>query len=279
MTKTSCGAILLILAAACGADRSPPPLPAPVASASASAAPVVSAAASASALPATPPKPPLAELIDKTLMDIEAAWMAHDAQKLAAAYAADVEVRITSPADAWSPLKKPAAEAQLALLFAAFADGRLTTTRTLRKGNVVAAEGYFTGSTAGKKVGCPVVTLSWFDEGGLVKQQHVVFDPGTILGQLGKGDRKTKVRAVDAIPTAPIVNVTSVGAPDEARNVDAVKAYYATSAAAKATSVGEVWGVGTFVVAELTVASARVVDVFEVVGGKIRPISSYGPSR
>lgn len=277
MTKTSCGAILLILAAACGADRSPPPLPAPVASVS--AAPVVSASASASAVPAPPPKAPLAELVDKTLMEIEAAWMAHDAQKLAAAYAAEVEVRITSPADAWSPLKKPAAEAQLALLFAAFADGRLTTTRTLRKGNVVAAEGYFTGSTAGKKVGCPVVTLSWFDEGGLVKLQHVVFDPGTILGQLGKGDRKTSVRAVDPIPTAPIVNVTSVGAPDEAKNVDAVKAYYATRAAAKATSVGEVWGIGTFVVAELTVASARGVDVFELVDGKIRPISSYGPPR
>ena len=117
MTKTNRGVPLILLAVACGADTKAPTFRAPVASAS--IAPTVSAAPPGSALPAPPPKPPLAELIDKTLTETEAAWMAHDAQKLGAVYAADAEVRLTSPTDAWSPLKKAAAEAQLAQLFAA----------------------------------------------------------------------------------------------------------------------------------------------------------------
>ena len=277
MTKTTCGATLLILAVACGADTKPPIFRAPATSAS--APPAVSAAPEVSALPAPPPKPPLGELIDKTLADVEAAWMTHAAQKLAAAYSADVEVRVTLPIDGWKPLKKPAAEAQLAQLFAAFPDARLTTTRTLRMGAVVAAEGYFTGSSAGKKVGCPVLTLSWFDDGGLVKAQHVVFDPGTVLGQLGKGDRKARVRAVDPIPTAPIVSVTAGDTPDETKNAVSVRDYYASGAAPKGASPEVLWAVGRFVVAELSVGATRGVDVFELLDGKMRPIAGYGPPR
>lgn len=279
MTTTTRVATFFLLAAACGADRKAPPFPA--AASSVSAAPVVSAApsTSASTLPAPPPRPPLGELIDKTLAEVEAAWVAHDAQRLAAAYSADVEVRITLPTDGWKPLKKPAAEAQLAQLFAAFPDARLTTTRTLRMNHVVAAEGYFTGSSAGKKVGCPVLTLSWFDEGGLVNAQHVVFDPGTILGQLGKGDHKAKVRPVDPIPTAPIVSLTAGDTPDETKNAVAVRDYYASSAAPKGTTPHTLWPVGRFTVAELSVGAVPGVDVFELAEGKMKLIASYGPPR
>jgi ketosteroid isomerase-like protein len=277
MKKTTRGATLLMLAVACAADGRGPAARATVSSAS--TAPVVSAAPAVSVEPPPAPKPPLAELIDKTLTDTEAAWLAHDGKKLAAAYATDVELRITLPTDAWSPLKKSAVEAQLAQLFAAVADGRVTTTRTLRKGNVVVAEGYFTGSVGGKKVGCPVVSLSWFDDAGLVKSQHAVFDPGTILGQLGKGGPKTKVRAVEPIPTAPIVNVIGGAAPDEARNLEAVKAHYASNASAKTWTTGEPWGVGSFVVVEISVGSVHGVDVFEVQDGKVKVSTSYGPPR
>ncbi|HEX7600150.1 MAG TPA: nuclear transport factor 2 family protein [Polyangiaceae bacterium] len=277
MTNTTRTATLLFLAVACGADTKAPAPRAPVASSS--AAPAVSVALSSSALPAPPPKPPLGELIDRALAEVEAAWMARDAQKLAAVYSADVEVRITLPTDGWKPLKKPDAEAQLAQLFATFPDARLTTTRTLRMGPVVAAEGYFTASSAGKKVGCPVLTLSWFEDGGLVKAQHVVFDPGTILGQLGKGDRKAKLRAVDPIPTAPIVSVTAGDTPDETKNALSVRAYYASGAAAKGASPEVLWAVGRFVVAELSVGAVRGVDVFELLDGKMKPIASYGPHR
>jgi hypothetical protein len=279
MTKTSRGAALLILVAACGADTKVPAVRAAVASASAAPA-SSSVAPAASALPPSAPKPSLAELIDRTLAQTEAAWMAHDAQRLVATYAAGVEVRATLPTEAWSPLGKAALEAQLAQLLAAFPDARLTTTRTLRTGNVVAAEGYFTGSAAGKKVGCPVLALSWFDESGLVKQQHVVFDPGTVLGQLGKGDRKAKVRDVEPIPTAPIVVVTAGGTPSEAKNVELVKAYYASAAKAKSSPAGELWAAGSFVVAEIgTVGGVRGADVFELQEGKVKLLTSYGPAR
>ena len=277
MKKTTRGATLLILAVACAADGRGPAARATVTSAS--TAPVVSAAPAVSVEPTPTPKPPLAELIDKTLTETEAAWLAHDGKKLAAAYATDLELRVTLPTDAWSPLKKSTVEGQLAQLFAAVADARLTTTRTLRKGNVVAAEGYFTGSTGGKKVGCPVVSLSWFDDGGLVKTQHVAFDAGTILGQLGKGGPKAKVRPVEPIPTAPIVNVIAGAAPDEARNADAVKAHYASNPSAKTWSVGEPWGVGSFVVTEISVGSVHGVDVFELQDGKVKVSTSYGPPR
>ena len=276
MSKTTRGALLLLVAVACGADK------VPVSRAgvtSASTAPMTSAAPARSVAPAPQPKPPLAELVDRALAEAEAAWLAHDGKRLAAAYADDATVSITLPNGGWTALKKPAVEAQLAELFVALPDARVTTTRTLRKGNVVAAEGYFTGSAAGKKVGCPLVTLSWFDDGGLVKEQHVAFDPGTILGQLGKGGPKVKVRAVDPIPTAPIVNVTAGADPEASKNVDAVKARYASGAASKTWTVGEPWVVGAFVVTEISVAAVHGIDVFELAAGKVKGLTSYGPPR
>lgn len=279
MTRTFGCAIALLLAAACGVGPSAP-ASLPVAP-SASAPPVASAVPTSGELPAPPPKPSLAELIDRTLADTEAAWRTHDARKLAATYASGAEVRVTLPADPWTGLKKPALEANLAQLFATFPGARLTTTRTLRSGNVAASEGYFTGVASGKKVGCPVVTLSWFEDGGLVKAQHVVFEGGIILGQLGRGDRKAKVRAVEPIPTAPIVNVTAGATPGEARNVEIVKAHYASAPALKATSVDAVWGAGSFVVAEVSVvgdkATRHGVDVFELAEGQVKPSASYRP--
>lgn len=223
--------------------------------------------------------------MDRTLADTEAAWRAHDARKLAATYASAAEVRVTLPSDPWPVLNKPALEASLAQLFTIFPDARLTTTRILRIGTIAVSEGYFTGASGGKKVGCPVFTLSSFGDAGLVEAQHVVFEGGTILGQLGRGGRNAKVRAVQPIPTAPIVDVTAGGTPAEARNVELVRAHYASAPALKETSIEALWGAGNFVVAEVSVVSVVAgqaifhhgAEVFEVVGGEIKPPTSYGP--
>ncbi len=79
----------LVAVVACGGgDAEKQATNTPTTTTSASAAPTASGAPT-STTTAQAPKPPLADLIKKTLADFDAAYAAHDAAKCAAAYAAD----------------------------------------------------------------------------------------------------------------------------------------------------------------------------------------------
>lgn len=233
MKKTVLGAAVMMLAA-CGGGEDKPTTPTTVTSASAPAPAVSSApATSASATPVAP-KPPLADLMKKNMADVDAAWAAHDAKKLSATYADDVTMAMPGPMG-WMEAKKADIEQQMTALFAAFPDCKATTTRVMWKGNTAIIESVFTGTNTGdmmgqkatgKKVGYHAVMVNTYNDDGAVKTQHVYYDHATMMGQLGSGPKGAKVRAVEAAPTAAPMMVMGKDSPDEAKNVDAVKAIY-----------------------------------------------------
>jgi steroid delta-isomerase-like uncharacterized protein len=61
-----------------------------------------------------------------------------------------------------------------------------------------------------------------------VKQEINILDPMTMLGQLGRGDPKAKVRPPPAAPAPGTQFVTAKDSPEEQKNVDAVKALYSS---------------------------------------------------
>ncbi len=234
MKKTVLGAAVLVLAA-CGGGGELPTTPTTVTSAS--VAPPTTASAPASASSATPPpKLPLADLMKKNMADADAAWAAHDAKKVAATYADDAVMSMPTPMG-WIDAKKADIEAQMGQLFAGFPDCKVTATRVFWKGNVAVVESVFTGTNSGammgkpatgKKVGYHAVMINTYNDDGIVKTAHVYYDHATMFAQLGMGDPKAKFRAVENAPTGAPAMIAGKDSPDEAKAVDAAKAWYGT---------------------------------------------------
>jgi steroid delta-isomerase-like uncharacterized protein len=200
-----------LLAAACGGSKQPeqsPVLPvdtgAPVATAEATAAPT--------AAPAAPePKLVLADAVKKYVTESSAAWAARDAKKHTALYAPDGIVAHPG-AKGLEEAKATDMERSLAGYFGAFSDAKLVYTRVVGRGDMAVAEWVFTGTNDGemmgqkptkKKTGYRGVSVMWFANDGRVKREHVYFDMGTMMGQLGVGPKGAPVRPVEATPTAP----------------------------------------------------------------------------
>jgi steroid delta-isomerase-like uncharacterized protein len=201
-----------------------------------SATPTTSAVASTGGTTTqTAPKAPLADLMKKTGADFAAAWAAHDAAKCAAAYANDAVSASPGP-DGWKEENKDAVQKHLADLFTAFPDVKMTQTRMYMKGNVVASEGVMTGTNSGpfmgnpatnKKIGSRYFNVMWFNDDGLIQKQHLYHDHATMLGHLGKGDAKWKVRNLEAVPTVTLEQVSPGDNALEAKNEAAVRAWFA----------------------------------------------------
>ena len=235
MKKTVLGAAVLVLAACGGSEDKGATSPTTVTSASATP-PVVASAAPPATTP--PPKPPLADLMKKTAENMAAAWAAHDSKKLMMTYSDDVVMSSPGPMG-WQDATKAQIEPQMTGLFAAFPDAKASPVRIMIKGNMVVSESVFTGTNTGdmvtpngtqkatgKPVGYHVLSISWFNDDGLVNKQHFYMDHGTMLGQLGKADPKVKFRAVETAPAGPPAMVMGKDSPDEAKNVAAVTAWY-----------------------------------------------------
>jgi predicted ester cyclase len=234
MKKLVLGAAAVLLVACGGGDEKPTT---PTTTTSASAPPPVASTppVTSASVVTPPPKPPLAELIKKTMADNDAAWAAHDAKKLMTTYADDVQAWGVMPPVGYGAATKAQIEAQMTGFFAAFPDGRNTTTRTFTKGNTVVVESVFSGTNTGemmgqkgtgKKVSMHSAMVYAFNADGLINQQWLFYDHLTMMGQLGQTDPKMKVRAVEPIPTAPVVNIVAKDSPEEAKNVDIAKAFY-----------------------------------------------------
>ena len=182
-----------------------------------------------------PPKAPLADLMKKTGADFAAAFAAHDAAKCAAVYSNDAVYAMPSP-DGWKELNKDAIQKHFADLFTAFPDAKMTPTRNFIKGNMVAMEGVMTGTNTGefmghpasqKKIGGRFLTVLWFNDDGLIQKEHLYHDHATMLGHLGHGDSKLKVRAVENVPTVTLEQVAPGDNALEAKDDAAVRAWYA----------------------------------------------------
>lgn len=204
---------------ACGgeqpAPQPPPSVPPPPASAAASAAPPP-----ADTTPPPPPKPTLAELIPRTLKGISDALSAHDAKKLASYYSEDCVVEAYGTPDCDSHGRDEVAKAAQRSVDA-FGDSKAAATRVWLKGNLAVVEVVWAGTMTSdimgikaskKPVGQTRLHVLWFNDDGLVKEQHEYGDGAGLMAQL-KG-----LKAAPAVPTvptgAPEIHV-SKGTPDE----------------------------------------------------------------
>jgi len=226
---------VLVLAMGCGGGETPAnPPPTTMTSATATPPPATGSATGAST--ATPaPKPPLADLIKKTLADVDAGWAAHDPAKITAGYAADASLVMPGPMG-WHEQKREDMQKDLEGFFKAFPDVKLTPVRVFMKGNMVVTEAVMTGTHtgefmgekgSGKKFGHRAVSVTWFNDDGLVSKQHVYHDHATMMGHIGHGMPGMKHRNVEAMPTVTIEQVAPGDNAMEAKNADAAKAFYA----------------------------------------------------
>ncbi|MDB5215340.1 MAG: hypothetical protein JWO86_3267 [Myxococcaceae bacterium] len=233
LALAACTALVVHLPA-CGGEEPPPlvpsPMPAPPPPLPAPPPPIADAPA---------PRPVMADAQKKFLADLEAGLAARDAKKVAALYSTGAVLVSAGKEGVHEAVGRAeiekGRERGFAVMGKAFPDIKWVNTRALQKGDVMVVEWVANGTDTGgfledkptnKKVGWRGASIYWFDDDGLVKRELNVLDPMTILGQLGRGDSKARVRPAAATPTAPTQWVTAKDTPEEAVNLETVKAFY-----------------------------------------------------
>jgi steroid delta-isomerase-like uncharacterized protein len=214
-------AVALVLVA-CGGDEVKPPPQTP-------AVPVVTAPTPPATVeaPKEEPKaaPSLAELQRKTSEGLNQALNAHDAKKVASFYTENAVVKM---AGAPEMMGRDAIAADWQKRFDATPTAKSMASRVFVKGDVVVVEWTWAGTHSGemmgvkateKPVGAMGADVMWFSPDGLIKEQHVYMDMGTIMSQIGVS--KAKGRPVPALPTGAPAIVVSTNSADETKNVDA----------------------------------------------------------
>ena len=219
---------------ACGGDEQPPPK---------TPEPAPPPAATPTVATAEPPKEPekpkksAMELQRDTMIGIGEALNAHDAKKLASFYTEGTIVKQAGAPQETSGREAVAQSYQK--LFETFPDYKGGASRVFVKGDQTAVEWVFNGTNKGdlhgmkateKPVGTNGIDIEFFSPEGLIKEQHVTFDMGTILSQMGVS--KQKVRPIPSIPSKPEI-IVSTGGPEEAKNTETVKAIAAALSAKK----------------------------------------------
>ena len=208
---------LVLLAGACrGETQSAPP------SMPASAPPIETASAmppapTTSAEPPPPPKPPLAELQKNAILSRVAAFNAHDAKKLAAAYSDDAIVAMPAP-EGWKTDTRDGFEKMHVGLFAGVPDSAMGVSRVFVKGDQAVLEWVATGTDSagekpsGKKIGFRAASVLWFNAEGLIRQDHTYIDYATIAMQAGK--MPGQPRALAALPSGEPRWIVAAGSED-----------------------------------------------------------------
>lgn len=173
------------------------------------------------------PRESFADLQQKTLKSHVEATNARDAKKLASLYSEGAVVKIAgAPSDASG---REAIGQSYQKLFDAFGDYKVAPSRIFVKGDVAVVEWAFNATHTGdlwgikaseKKVGAQGVDVLWFTPDGQIKEQHVYYDGGTILSQIGLSKRKA--RPIPALAATPQI-VPATGSPDETKNVEVAK--------------------------------------------------------
>ena len=230
-----------LIAGLAGCEEAPPPV-VPTPAAMPTPTPPLTAPPPPS-LPETPapPKPVMAEAQKKFLVELEAALTARDVKKLGTLYSTGAVLRSSGRNGVHDAAGREEIEKArgrgLGVVGKAFPDIKWSHTRALQKDEVMVVEWIVTATDTGgfledkptnKKVGWRGVSVITFDDDGLVKQEIDMVDPMTLQGQLGKGDPKVKVRPPPAAPSSGTQFVTAKNSPEEQKNLDTVKALYAS---------------------------------------------------
>jgi ketosteroid isomerase-like protein len=205
---------------ACGGAEPPPAAPPPPPPPPAETAPVASAAPTDTTPPAPPPKPAMSDMQQTTIKAVLAAFNAHDAKAVGAAYTTDAVVKSATHPDMTG---RDAVVAAWTANFTALPDTQVGFSRALLKGNVAVVSWAFTATDSGpglmgkptkRAVGHEGTSVLWFSDDGLVKEEHDYADEGVTKAQL---DPKAKAGSFRPVPTLPasMQVVVSTGGPDE----------------------------------------------------------------
>lgn len=240
MRKRIVGFLAVLVAASCGGEEAtavPPMVPSPMPGPAASAPPLPPAAAPPDV--PIPVKPVMSEAQKKFLAELEAALAARDAKRVANLYSTGAVLVSSGKEGVHEAVGRmdieKGRERGFTVMGKAFPDVKWTHTRAMQKDDVMVVEWTGTGTDTGgfledkptnKKVGWRGISILWFDDDGLVKREHNVLDPLTIMGQLGRGDTKAKVRPAQAPASGTTQWLTAKDTPEEKKNLDAVKALY-----------------------------------------------------
>jgi steroid delta-isomerase-like uncharacterized protein len=76
----------------------------------------------------------------------------------------------------------------------------------------------------GKPIGYAGASVVWLDADGKVKREHVYFDMGTMMGQLGKGQKGQKHRAALTAPEGATAFI--VAKPGDEKNAASLRNFY-----------------------------------------------------
>jgi steroid delta-isomerase-like uncharacterized protein len=228
--------LVLGLVPACGEAAPPPLVPSPMPE----APPALPQPPKPIDDPPPPPKPVMADAQKKFVVDLEAALAARDAKKVAALYATGAVHSSAGKEGVHESVGRAEIEKSrergFSVMGKAFPDIKWVHTRALQSGDVMVLEWTATGTDTGgfledkptnKKVGWRGVSILQFDDDGLVKRETTVLDPMTIMGQLGRGDSKAKVRPPATLPTGPTQWFAAKGTAEEQKNLDTAKTIYA----------------------------------------------------
>ena len=171
----------------------------------------------------------MAELIQKNAQSYGEAMMAHDAKKAASTYAENAVIHRYG----WPDITgRDAIAADTEHMFANMSDTQGGASRIWVKNDMVVVEwsmkGKLTGDFLGfkgngKDVGVTGVTVTWFNDDGLRKEEHEYWDVNTLLTQTGAV--KGKARPVPTI-TQTKEAFESKGGDVEGKNVAAVQTMF-----------------------------------------------------
>jgi len=226
--------VLALVTSACGdKDQAPPPkTPETTAVATTTAPPPPPPVDTTPPPPPPAPKPTMAELQQKAGQTIMEAFNAHDAKKGASVYADDATFRMAgAPADAKG---RDAIQAGMQRLFDSFSNFKASTQYAFVNNDVVIAVWNMNGTHSGdffgvkateKPVGWTGASVIWFNQDGMIKEEHVYWDVGTVMAQIGAAPKGMKARAIPALAAQPTM-IVATGGGNEQKNVDAFKAWY-----------------------------------------------------
>lgn len=216
---------LLAMVAACGGRAlSPPPPPASPGVARPYSEPVP--------IPAPPPpKPAWSDLAMQFAKTTAAAINDRDAKVYAACFAEDAVLTAYGEHE----LKgRDAIRAEMDAVLDGFVDLKVSGSRIFVKNDVIIGEwvlggthkGEFAGiKPTGKPIGVRGAWVVWLDPAGLATKAHRFLDVSTIMGQLGQ--TKHEERPVAAPPMGQPEFKGVKGLPDEGKNVEIAKRFYA----------------------------------------------------
>jgi len=163
----------------------------------------------------------------------EAAWAAHDADKVVAVYTPEAKIAQAGPAG-WSELSPADEKTQLQAMFTAFPDAKLTATRIISTSERAAVEWTLTGTNQGELMGAKATGKPFgirggsflvFTKDGRVSRETQYFDIVTIQGQIGKAPRGQKVRPVEPAPSTPLEVVVATSG-EEPKSAALLKKLY-----------------------------------------------------